>query len=175
MARVTVEKVKDFTIHPWMSTSLEVNGVQYEGISNASTSNTYVSVNARPFNVVKDPIYPGGRGHFEYVEFGLTAAFQGNAITLLNYKWRARNLVPVTTTWVDIRPDELVNAVTTSWQDQTVSGRIKAANDFNSVPFEVELQFRTNVADVVIAFTSSSGLISTQVDVTGTRFLARHL
>ena len=164
MARVTVEKIKDFTVNPWMSSALVVNGVQYDSINNTTTTNTYISVNARPFNVIKDPIYPGGRGHFEYVEFGLTAAFQANATTLLNYKWRARNLNPVTSVWVDIKPDELHQA-TTGWLDTTVSGRIKAVADFNSVPFEVEMQFRTNHADVGIGRIKNSSYIYCQYQI----------
>ena len=159
MARVTVPKIQEFTIHPFGIGNLVVNGVQYTQLYNTNVTNTYISTNGGAFNVI-DPTYPGGRGYIRELEVGLTAGFQANATTLLNYKWQGRNLAPVTATWVDIKPDEL-QVVNTIWREDngTVLGRVLPQADFNSVPFEIRMQFRTNHADVGIARIKSSSWI----------------
>ena len=150
MARVVQPKHLEFILHP-IRGDLVVNGVQYSQIYNASTTNTYVSTNSMVFMPFAAPSDPGYSGALREVELGLTAAFQGNATTLCTYKWQGRNYNnddPVS--WVDIKPDEVTAAITTAWLDQTVSGYRTLAANFNSVPFEVRMQFRTNHATMGI-------------------------
>src|SRR3990167_2835732 len=90
MARVVQPKHLEFLLHP-MGGDLVVNGVQYSQIYNASTTNTYVSTNSMVFMPFAGPSDPGFSGALREVELGLTAAFQGNAITLCTYKWQGRN------------------------------------------------------------------------------------
>jgi len=163
MARITVGKVQDFTIHPWGAGSLQVNGVQYGHVYNATTTNTYVTTNAKAFNVIADT-YPGGVGAFEELEMGLTAAFQGNATTRCDMKWQGRNLIPLAAAWVDIRPDEEVS-LTTAWAEKTVSGYVLPQDNFNSVPFEVRMQYRVNHANIGIAKIKNSSYIRTLYEI----------
>ncbi len=153
-----VPKVHEYILHPWGQGALAINGIQYGLISNAVTANTYVTLaNAKPFNVVSG-VTPYSRGKIKEVEFGLTAGFQANASAIFNYKWSARNLDPVTSTWVDIKPDELLVTATT-WADATVTGYALPQADFNSVPFEVRCQFRCNSADLGIGRIKNSSYI----------------
>lgn len=152
--RVIVPKVLEFTIRPFAQ-GLSVNGISYTQIYNTNVSNAYISTNGGALNII-DPEYPGGRGTLREVEVGLTASFQANATTLCTYKWQGRNLSPAAD-WVDIKADEL-HVVNTAWREDngTITGTILPVNGFNSVPFEVRMQFRTNHADVGIARIKSS-------------------
>lgn len=154
--RVIVPKVLEFTLYPFAKGAL-TNGVsQYSQIYNANLSNTYVSTNGGAFNII-DPEYPGGRGTLREIELSLQAEFQANAATLCTFKWQGRNLAPVETTWVDIVPDTLAQ-VNTVWRGDMayMTGIFSPQNGFNSVPFEVRMQYRTNHASLGIGRISGS-------------------
>ena len=143
MAVVGVNKIiGPITVHPFNVGRPTLTGVQYTQIYNANIANTYITTNGGAFNVI-DMTYPGGRGMFRELEVGLTAEYQANATTLMTYKWQGRNLNPPTNTWVDLTADEL-QVVTTAWSANTISGYIYPKSDFNSIPFEVRMTFRTN-------------------------------
>ena len=74
MARVTVPKIQEFTIHPFGIGNLVVNGVQYTQLYNTNVTNTYISTNGGAFNVIDDT-YPGGR--FDYYTTSLDALMKG--------------------------------------------------------------------------------------------------
>ena len=152
MARVTVPKVMEYIAHPFGQGSLKLNGVQYSSIFNANLSNTYVNCDSAIVNIV-DWDYPGGMGKLREVLLGLTAEFQANIITQCHFKWQGRNAHPVAANWYDLIGDTEVN-VTTGWtsNEGTVSGYPSVTTlNFNSVPFEIRMAFRTNHATMGIA------------------------
>jgi hypothetical protein len=154
--RVVVPKVLEFEIHPWGAGSLTNTGVQYSAIFNANVTNTYVNCTGGSFNVIVDKAYPGYNGLLREVELGITAEFQGNATCLMLWKVQGKNLA--SPTWVDLAPD-WEQAVTTAWAANTRSGYALVQDGFNQVPFEVQMQFRTNHATLGIGRIKSSSYI----------------
>jgi len=149
---VGVQKVLEYTIHPFGRGNLTKTGVaQYSQLYNSSVASNFTATNAGPFNVIYDPSYPGYRGLFKELELELIAEFQGNATTLMEYRWEGRNLNPVGS-WVAITSNVEAN-VTAGWTSNvgTLTGYVSPADDFNSVPFEIRMQFKTNHANVGLA------------------------
>ena len=158
-AAFTTDKIREFYIHPWAHGgatnvgAISNTGIQYTQIVNANVANTYAVVNGMAFNVITET-YPAGRGKIIELEAGLTAEWQANATTLCTVQWRGRNLAPLAD-WVIFRTDT-EQSVTTAWASNTYSGYIQPQPGLNTVPFEVQMLFRTNHAVVGIARGKSS-------------------
>ena len=93
-----------------------------------------------------DPVL---EGRIILVEFGLTAWYRQigapGAATDLRWQWQARNK---NGTWVDLHPEvtEAASEADTNYE-RTRSGFAAISANFNAVPFELRLQFRTSLAN----------------------------
>jgi len=159
MGMFVMPKVHEYTTHPFGGGTLTLDGVQYSNIYNSSVASNFTPTNGGAFNII-DMTYPGGRGVFRELEVGLSAEFQANATTLMQYRWEGRNLAPLAAAWASLTANIEAN-VTTGWTANlgTYSGRIAPVAGFNSVPFEIRLQFKTNHADMGLARIKNSSYV----------------
>ena len=99
-------------------------------------------------NVLAKLIDPVLEGRIILVEFGLTAWFRQigatGAATDLRWQWQARNKDG---TWVNLHPEvtEPSSEADTNYE-RSRSGYAVVVDNFNAVPFELRLQFRTSLA-----------------------------
>jgi len=74
----------------------------------------------------------------------------------IKYKWQARNKGG---TWVDLHSYVTLLTCTTTYNEETLSGRFKPATNFNSIPFDVQLVFQCTYANQGRAKIKNSGYI----------------
>lgn len=120
---------------------LTADGVQWSPEITSGGANVLTDVFTRLID-------PALQGRILLVEFGLTAWFRqigatGNP-TNLRWQWQVRNPGG---TWVNLHPEvtEPSSEADTTYE-RTRSGFATVVADFNNVPFELRLQFRTSVA-----------------------------
>lgn len=126
-----------------VSADLVADGIQWSPEITSGGANVLTDVLAK----LIDPVL---EGRIILVEFGLTAWFRqiGAAApndTDLRWQWQARNKDG---TWVDLHPEvtEPSSEADTNYE-RTRSGFAVVVDNFNAVPFELRLQFRTSLAN----------------------------
>ena len=122
-----------------VSGTLTADGVQYLAEVTSGAADTWVDA----FTKV---IEPGIFGAILWAELGLTAEFQElNTTTTLTWQWQARNKGG---TWVDLHPAVTEGANTiTSYTARTRQGFASLSSNFNQVPYEIKLRFKTSEAN----------------------------
>ena len=124
-----------------VSGDLSQDGIQWSPEITSGGANVLTDALAK----LIDPVL---EGRIISVEFGLTAWFRqigaAGAATDLRWQWQARNKDG---TWVDLHP-EVTEAATESDinYERTRSGFAVVVDNFNAVPFELRLRFRTSLA-----------------------------
>ena len=124
-----------------VSGDLTADGIQWSPEVTSGDANVLTDVLSK----LIDPVL---EGRIIVVEFGVTAWFRqigavGNA-TDLRWQWQARNK---NGTWVNLHPEvtEPSSEADTNYE-RSRSGYAVISANFNAVPFELRLQFRTSLA-----------------------------
>ncbi len=122
--------------HPFARGKLTEDGVQWSDEHTTSTDD-YEEVES----VV---ISPPALGDVLEFEFGLTCAVKSSGATeSVLFKWQARNQGG---TWVDLHDEVTYPADASTYKEYTYSGRAKAVDNFNRIPFEVRLVVKSGGA-----------------------------
>lgn len=153
--RVTVDKMQEFSEHPWGRGNLLVNGIQWEGIVNITNSvdeALYTAVSAKPFNFI--PLgYPGGFGKLKEAEFGMVIAFKAdNGDCIVTWKIEGREITNTSADkpWVALCADQVqTRPINASFKENPIMGYLLPQANFNAVPFEIRASFKANTNSVV--------------------------
>ena len=125
-----------------VSGELTADGIQWS----SEVTSAGAGVNTDVLAKLIDPVH---EGKIILVEFGLTAWFRqmgaSGEATDLRWQWQARNK---NDTWVNLHPEvtEPSSEADTNYE-RTRSGYATIVANFNAVPFEIRLRFRTSLAN----------------------------
>ena len=133
-----------------VSGDLTADGVQYSSEVTSGGADAWT-------DALSKIIDPDIDGDLLWAELGLTAEFQQlNGTTTLTWQWQARNKDG---TWVDLHTEVTESANTiTSYTARTRQGFNKKTN-FDAVPCEVKLRFKTSEANQGKAKVKSSSYV----------------
>ena len=137
MSRVIVDKLQEFTRHPFGGGILAADGIQF------STEVPTININENVIVAITNALAPlavtdgpGGAGTIKEIEFGLTSALKCNAgVENITYQWQGRNADGAWTTITNA----VVQNVTATYQEFTRSGYFAPVANFNQVPFDLKL------------------------------------
>jgi len=116
---------------PFGKGNLTIDGIQWSTEMDTTTVDTDVAVETVT-------IQPPALGEVLEVEFGLTTAFRAvsTATADVTYQWQARNEGG---SWVNLHTAITKADIGTSYDEETISGRVALGDDFNALPFDVRL------------------------------------
>jgi len=148
---VVIPKIIEGIARPYGAGTITNAYMQRGFLFNTAAKSNFVAINTRAINLIGHDYGAGGRGSIVDIEFRLAVEFEANATTLLEYQWQARNLAPVESTqWLNICANTAFD-VTDVWATAVMAGRFAPVGGFNSIPFELRMQFKTNHQNVGIA------------------------
>ncbi len=154
--RVVVNKVQEFIKHPFVSSGVSVNGIQFDAqvnVVNVEEAEWKV-INTFTYNVFPETYGAGGIGvgkpgwsGLDEVLVGYTFAVKcDNSDAILKYQLQGRNKHPEhADSWVALSDvEEQTRPFNTAFFENTVSGYVLTQNNFNAVPFELRVVVNTN-------------------------------
>ena len=129
MVMAVVEHIE----HPFAQGDLTSDGVQWSAEKTTSTDD---------YETVEEvTVSPPQLGAIIEFEFGLTCAVKSSSTTeSVLFKWQARNKGG---TWGDLHGEVTYAADASSYKEYTYSGRFKPVDNFDSVPFDIQLLIKS--------------------------------
>lgn len=141
----TIQRNEDYVVHPFRTTYLTSDGVQYIAATTVGTTSVSSKTSQCNLAVSSTINWPGLDGSWiDEVEFGLTAGVQGatgTTATSIGWFWQWKNS---TATTVEASWKYLCTArsnKSTIYVDRTISGYAKVGTGYNKLPFNVRLMF----------------------------------